>query len=122
MAKITTTEAMRFEALLNCSAACALYPDMADWFAKKLEQIEKRKENKKPTEVQIKNVETVNAIYAFMGADENRLFAIADLIKECPACAGMSNQKVFSLLKSLIAEGKVERIEDKRKVFFKVIM
>lgn len=115
------TEAMRFSALLKCSEACALFPDMADWFEKKLSQIETRKANKKPTEEQVRHAEMSNAIFAFMSEEYNKLFSISELIKSCPACTGMSNQKVYSALRPLMADGKIERIEDKRKVYFKVI-
>lgn len=117
-----TTEAMRFTALLNCSEACALYPDMADWFTKKLEQIEQRKLNKKPTTTQTKNEEVSAEIFSFMAENYNRLFTISELIKECPVCSEMSNQKCFSLVKSLLMAGKVENIKDKRKSLFKAII
>lgn len=111
-----TTEAMRYTALLNCSEACALFPDMADWFTKKLEQIENRKANKKPTDAQVAATEMTNAIYDAMSPDVR--YSIADMIKTFPCCEGASNQMVYSRLRSLMSEGKVERIEEKRKVFF----
>lgn len=118
MNTIKTTEAMRFSALLNCAEACALYPDMADWFTKKLEQIETRKLNKKPTATQAKNVELLNAVLEFMREHEDTMFTVSDLIKQCPACAELSNQKCFSIVKLGMDGGTIKNIKDKRKSLF----
>lgn len=93
--------------------------ELVELFQHEIELIDKRKENKKPTAEQVKNAETANAIISCMELD--MLYSISDMIKTFACCAGMSNQKVFSLLKGLMADGKVKRIEDKRKVFFERI-
>ena len=51
-------------------------------------------------------------------AEPNRLFTITEIIKEVPACADLTNQRVSAIVRSLIGTS-VERIEEKRKAFFR---
>jgi DNA-binding transcriptional regulator GbsR (MarR family) len=39
-------------------------------------------------------------------------------MKEIPACAELSNQRVSALVRQLVADGSVERTEEKRKAYF----
>lgn len=52
---------------------------------------------------------------------EDRGFSISEMIKGIDCLADASNQKVSALLKQMIDDGKVEKITDKRKVFFKAL-
>jgi hypothetical protein len=76
---------------------------------------------KKLTATQVANEGLKSDIYAHMAENHNRLFTIAELIKEVPACAELSTSKVTAMLTQLIKAKKVERITDKRKSYFKVI-
>jgi hypothetical protein len=51
---------------------------------------------------------------------EGTLYTITDLIKTIPALADLTNQRVSALVRQLIADGKVERIEEKRKAYFRL--
>ena len=51
----------------------------------------------------------------------NKLYTITEIIKEVSACADLTNQRVSALVRSLIADGKMERVEEKRKAYFRVI-
>lgn len=76
----------------------------------------KNSADKKPTAVQIANVGIKDAIYN--GMQEGRRYTITEIIKEIPECADLANQRVSALVRQMIAEGKVERIEEKRKALF----
>lgn len=75
--------------------------------------------DRKPTAQQVANKSTQDAI--FEGMESGKLYTITDLIKVIPECADLTNQRVSALVRQMIGEGKVERIEDKRKAYFKKI-
>jgi hypothetical protein len=76
---------------------------------------------KKLTATQKANEGLKSDIYAHMAENPTRLFTIAELIKEVPACAELSTSKVTAMLTQLIKAKQVERISDKRKSYFKVL-
>jgi hypothetical protein len=43
------------------------------------------------------------------------------MIKEIPECAELTNQRVSAILRPAIEAKRIERIEDKRKAYFKVM-
>lgn len=78
----------------------------------------KNSAEKKPTAVQIANDGIKTDILD--GMVEGTLYTITDLIKTIPALADLTNQRVSALVRQLIADGKVERIEEKRKAYFRL--
>ena len=54
--------------------------------------------------------------------EDNVLYTITDLLKSVPGCAGMSNQRVSAIVRIMREEKKVERIEEKRKAYFRKAM
>ena len=52
------------------------------------------------------------------GMENGKKYTITDLMKEIPACAELSNQRVSALVRQLVADGSVERTEEKRKAYF----
>ena len=84
-----------------------------------LELLEKKNSaDKKPTAQQVANKSVQEAIYE--GMESGKLYTITDLIKEIPECADLTNQRVSALVKQML-DTKIERIEDKRKAYFKKI-
>lgn len=79
----------------------------------------KNSAEKKPTAAQVANVGIKNAIYD--GMQENRLYTITELMKEIPECNELTNQRVSALVRQMIADGLVERIEEKRKALFRKV-
>ena len=77
---------------------------------------------KKLTATQVANEGLKAEIFDHMAENSNRLFTISELIKEVPACAELSTSKVSAMLTQLIMAEKVERISDKRKSYFKVLV
>ena len=76
----------------------------------------KNSAEKKPTAQQTANEGIKSAIYE--GMEKGKRYTITDLIKSIPICSELTNQRVSSLVRQLIDEGKVERIEEKRKAYF----
>lgn len=53
-------------------------------------------------------------------ATANKRMTITDMIKEIPACAGMTNQKVSALVRQLVDALLVVRVEEKGKALFSI--
>ena len=82
---------------------------------------EKKAEDKKPTATQIENENIKAVILSHMEKDV--LYSISDFQKNVEKCAELSNQKIASLLRQMLPEngtGEIVRVEDKRKVFYKL--
>lgn len=99
-----------------------LTPAEVEFIEHELELLAKKNSaEKKPTAQQVANQGVAEAIIAHMSAEPTRLFTITELIKEVPACADLTNQRVSAIVRNLKDEGKVERIEEKRKAYFRVV-
>lgn len=76
----------------------------------------KNSAEKKPTAVQVAN-ESIKADI-LNGMEIGKKYTITDLMKEIPACAELSNQRVSALVRQLVTDRVVERTEEKRKAYF----
>ena len=74
----------------------------------------------KKTATQIANDEIKNGIVEFMEMDSNRLLTVSEMIKEIECCKPYVNQKISALANQLVKEGRLEKIEEKRKSYFKI--
>lgn len=80
----------------------------------------KNSAEKKPTAQQTANKGIADAIVAVMSAEPERLFTITDLIKSVPECAELTNQRVSAIVRGLLGVS-VERVEEKRKAYFRYL-
>lgn len=95
------------------------YNEVIDFIDHELELLEKKNAaEKKPTAVQIANDGIKSAI--LKGMEPNRLYTITELIKEIPECADMTNQRVSALVRQLKEDHKIDRVEEKRKAYFRL--
>ena len=78
----------------------------------------KNSADKKPTAVQTANEAIKTAIYETM--EDGRLYTITDMIKDIPACAELTNQKVSALVRQMMPD-LIEKIEEKRKSYFRKV-
>ena len=78
----------------------------------------KNSAEKKPTAQQVANAGICEAIYN--GMEDGTLYTITDLIKSIPECADLTNQRVSAIVRGMIGS-KVERVEEKRKAYFRKI-
>ena len=98
-----------------------LTPDEVAFIDHELELLEKRSgAERKPTAQQTANAAIVDEIVEYMAEHPARLFTITELIKEVPGCAELTNQRVSALLRQVLGV-RVERVEDKRKAYFRAI-
>lgn len=76
----------------------------------------KNSAERKPTATQTENVGLKVAILE--GMESGKAYTIGDLMKEIPALADLTNQRVSALVRQLKDEGLVVREEIKRKAYF----
>ena len=76
----------------------------------------KNSAERKPTATQTENVGLKSAI--LVGMASGKAYTIGDLMKEIPALADLTNQRVSALVRQLKDEGLVTREEIKRKAYF----
>lgn len=76
----------------------------------------KNSAEKKPTAQQTANKAICDAIVN--GMEDGKLYTITDLIKTIPECADLTNQRVSALVRGML-DVKVERVEEKRKAYFR---
>jgi hypothetical protein len=89
------------------------------FIAHELELLAKKNSaEKKPTAHQTANEGIKTAMLD--GMETGKAYTITDLIKSVPACAGLTNQRVSAIVRGMIGT-KVERVEDKRKAYFRKI-
>ena len=122
MANTTTTtkvtKRMRFEALLAMESVKS-DPDMVEFLEHQIELLSKKNGGSSSTKLQKENADLKDSILEAM--EPNVLYTITDMIKSFDFLAEMTNQKVSALVRQLVNENLVERIEDKKKTYFKLI-
>lgn len=116
MKKMTIAE--KYDLVLE-KAGALLTDDLKAFLVERKEMALAKNANRKPTKVQEANADTKVAIVEAM--EKDTLYTITDLIKSVPACADMTNQKVSSLVRQLIADGKVKRAEVKGRAYFSLV-
>ena len=93
--------------------------DVAGFLNHELELLDRKNTvDKKPTATQVANEGIKADIKAFLDAHKGEKFTVSALMKSVPAIADASNQKVSSLVRQMVLDGKADRIEDKRKAYF----
>ncbi len=117
--KVTKRE--RFEQLLAIPAI-ANDNGLKEFINHELELLAKKNASGtgKLTAVQVANEGIKSEILECMADEPNRLFTISEMLKAFPCCAELSNQKVSALIKQLVADEKVEKVEEKRKSYFRI--
>ena len=85
------------------------------------ESVSKKSTSKsnKPNAKQRANEDIKEKIMEILFAEPTRLFTISEICKAYTD-EELSNQKVSSLVRQLVAENKVKRTEDKRKAYFSI--
>jgi hypothetical protein len=97
-------------------------PELVKFIDHELELLAKKNASGegKMTAAQLANEGIKAEILECMEKEPNRMFTISEMQKEFPCCAELSNQRISALIRQLKEDGKVERIEDKRKAFFRI--
>lgn len=115
--KMTNKVALSY-VLMNCD----LPADVAEKIEGMLIQLEKRSSaERKPSARQIENEALKGQIVEAM--EPNRLYSVGEMLKEFVFFpADMTPQRLSAIMTQLVSANKVERIVEKRKVYFKVIV
>lgn len=115
------TKRDRFNALLAIPAV-ANDPALVEFIEHELDLLARKNTTadgaKKLTKTQIANATVADEILSYM--EINKLYAPADLIKLVPACAEFSVPKVSAVVRPLVDDGKIVKVNDKRKVYYKL--
>jgi hypothetical protein len=112
------TKAQKFEMLKGIKEV-AENETLVAFIDHELELLAKKNSSeKKPTAQQTANDGIKAEILE--GMAEGKLYTITDLIKEIPACAELTNQRVSALVRQLIPT-HIERVEEKRKAYFRKV-
>lgn len=116
--KLTKRE--KFE-MIGKIAEVANNPILAEFVEHELELLARKNASgtERQTATQKANEEIKNAILEEMGNEPNRLFSVSEMIKLFPCCAELSLPKVTALVTQLAKADLVERIEEKRKAYFR---
>lgn len=73
---------------------------------------------KKPTKTQVENAGIKEAILDYMV--EGTRYTVTELIKGCDECNDLTNQKVSAILRQMVNENVIIKVEDKRKSYFEL--
>ena len=96
-------------------------PTLVDFINHELELLAKKNSaEKKPTAVQVAN-EGIKEVILETLADSGKMMTISEMQKANEELGELSNQRISALVRQMLADGKVERIEDKRKAYFKAV-
>lgn len=118
--KLTKRE--KFEMIAKIGAV-AENPILAEFVEHELELLAKKNASGtgKMTATQKANEEIKSSILEEMAKEPNRLYSVSEMIKAFPACNDLSLPKVTALVTQLHKAEKVERVEEKRKAYFRYI-
>ena len=111
MEKITNVKALEF-VLANCELS-AEYKEKIEKMKAQFEK--KNSAEKKPTATQIANEGIKSVILEVLNG---KTMTISEMQKASAELTPLSNQKISALLKQMVDNGTVIRIEDKRKAYF----
>ena len=116
MKKMTKRE--KFEMLMAIPEVKS-NPILSEFIDHELELLAKKNASeKKPTAQQVANEGLKQTIMDVL-MENGGLMTITDIQKSAEGLAELSNQRISALVRQMVADGKVERVEDKRKAYFK---
>lgn len=108
------TKKQMFEGLRNMAGLSA---EQVAFIDHEIELLTKKNSGeKKPTATQVANEALKVAIYE--GMQDNRLYTVTEVIKEIPAVAGLTNQKVSPLMNQMVESGLLTKTVEKRRSYF----
>lgn len=97
--------------------------EMIDFIADRAEKADRKSENRKPSATQVANAALSERVYEYL-KDCGKKLQIKQMIKEVPAFAEIENcttQKASAIVRGLLKDGKVQRVEEKGVPYFYAI-
>ena len=108
-----------FNALLGIAEVKA-NDELVKFIEHELELLAKKNSSeKKPTAVQVAN-EGIKSVIVETLAENGGKMTISEMQKASAELGELSNQRISALIRQLIADEKVIRVEEKRKAYFKI--
>lgn len=95
-------------------------PAEIDFIQHEMDLLQSKNANRKPTANQKENEMFKEAIEYFLSANAEEKFNISEIQSQVPEVEKLSNQRMSSLMKQLVDEGKVNKTYEKRKAYFYV--
>ena len=117
MADKKMTKRDYFNELLNISEVKE-NKSMVEFINHELELLEKKNASKSSTETKTQKENAGIKENLLNEMEQGKRYTISDMLKELPCCKELTNQKVSALVRQLITEDKVVRVEEKRKAYF----
>ena len=112
------TKMQKFEMLANLAEVQA-NPVLAEFIEHEMELLAKKNSSeKKPTAQQKANASLCDVIVSNMEVGKH--YTVTDLQKTIPECAELTNQRISALLRGMFGS-RIERVEEKRKAYFRKI-
>ena len=94
------------------------YDEVMAFIDHELELLDRKNSSDKKPTVNPENEKIKVALIE--GMEDNRIYTITELIKEIPACAELTNQKVSAIVRTMLGE-TIERLEEKGRAYFRKI-
>ena len=97
--------------------------EMIDFIADRAEKADRKSENRKPSATQVANAALSERVYEYL-KDSGKKLQVKQMIKEVPAFAEIENcttQKASAIVRGLLKDGKVQRVEEKGVAYFYAI-
>lgn len=97
--------------------------EMIDFIADRAEKADRKSENRKPSATQVANAALSERVYEYL-KDCGKKLQVKQMIKEVPAFAEIENcttQKASAIVRGLLKDGKVQRVEEKGVAYFYAI-
>ena len=95
--------------------------DFIGYINAEIEKLDNKKPSKKATEKAEANDLIKNLIVRFLENNPDNQYTITDMQTASPDLADYSNQKLSALIKQLVDSGKIDKVVDKRKSYFKAM-
>lgn len=98
-------------------------PELVKFIDHELELLAKKNASGegKMTASQKANEELKAQILECFEENPDRIYTVTEMIKEFECCKPFVNQKISALVNQLAKENRIEKIEEKRKSFFKAL-
>ena len=113
------TKVQKFEMLASIPEV-AENEMLIEFINREIELLQKKNSSeKKPTAQQVENQQIKSAILLAM--EPETLYSVTEIQKLVPTCAELSNQRVSAIVRQMKEAGLLERVEEKRKAYFRLV-
>ena len=95
--------------------------ELVEFLNHEIELVERKNGTRKPTKAQLENEGIKEQIVAILTKEPDRIFTVTEICKALSSVGDFTSQKISALMRALVLDNKAQRIEDKRKTYFKSV-